>query len=73
MTPSMTDRADEQGLLDRVFPLDDVLGVEPSTIPSSSKSPSDSYSLRVLLKESAQHPLRVLKVSLHSGATLVKR
>ncbi|EJD04336.1 uncharacterized protein FOMMEDRAFT_146300 [Fomitiporia mediterranea MF3/22] len=53
--------ADTQALLDRVFPLDDVLSPNPSSIPSSSKTPSDSYSLRTLLKEAKDHPLRIFR------------
>lgn len=56
-------RIDKQGLLDRVFPLDDVLGPTLISSPSSSKTPSDSYSLRTLLKEASDHPLRVYRVS----------
>jgi hypothetical protein len=52
-------RVDSQGLLDRVFPLPATNPSEPST----SKSQTGTYSLRTLLKESAQHPLRVLRVS----------
>ncbi|THH11803.1 hypothetical protein EW145_g428 [Phellinidium pouzarii] len=52
---------DTQGLLDRVFPLDDVLGIKAPSSPSSSKAQSDSYSLRTLLKESNEHPLRVYR------------
>ncbi|KAI5124473.1 hypothetical protein M0805_008355 [Coniferiporia weirii] len=52
---------DTQGLLDRVFPLDDVLGIKAPSSPSSSKAQSDSYSLRTLLKESNEHSLRVYR------------
>ncbi|KAG1749669.1 uncharacterized protein EDB91DRAFT_1108978 [Suillus paluster] len=48
---------DSQGLLDRVFPLPATNPSEPST----SKSQTGSYSLRTLLTESSQHPLRVLR------------
>ncbi|OJA20988.1 hypothetical protein AZE42_11617 [Rhizopogon vesiculosus] len=48
---------DSQGLLDRVFPLPATNPSEPST----SKSQTGTYSLRTLLKESTQHPLRVLR------------
>ncbi|KAL5534594.1 hypothetical protein ACEPAG_1057 [Sanghuangporus baumii] len=54
--------ADTQGLLDRVFPVEDArLPKLPSSSPSSSKTTSDSYSLRTLLKESKDHPLRVYR------------
>ena len=56
-------RADTQGLLDRVFPLDDVLQPKPSSAASTSRTSSDSYSLRTLLKESKDHPLMVFRVS----------
>ncbi|KAI6045175.1 hypothetical protein EDC04DRAFT_2929410 [Pisolithus marmoratus] len=48
---------DTQGLLDRVFPL------PSSNEPSTSKSQSGSYSLRTLLRESSQHPLRLLRAA----------
>lgn len=47
---------DSQGLLDRVFPLPATNPSEPST----SKSQTGTCSLRILLIESSQHPLRVL-------------
>lgn len=47
---------DSQGLLDRVFPLPATNPSEPST----SKSQTGTCSLRTLLSESSQHPLRVL-------------
>ncbi|KAF8845437.1 hypothetical protein BDN67DRAFT_1065294 [Paxillus ammoniavirescens] len=47
---------DSQGLLDRVFPLPSSDLSEPST----SKSQAGTFSLRTLLRESSQHPLRVL-------------
>ncbi|KIK99899.1 hypothetical protein PAXRUDRAFT_822265 [Paxillus rubicundulus Ve08.2h10] len=47
---------DAQGLLDRVFPLPSSDHSEPST----SKSQAGTFSLRTLLRESSQHPLRVL-------------
>ncbi|KAG1757945.1 hypothetical protein EDB19DRAFT_1659956 [Suillus lakei] len=47
---------DSQGLLDRVFPLPATNLSEPST----SKSQTGTCSLRTLLTESSQHPLRVL-------------
>jgi len=50
-------RIDTQGLLDRVFPL-------PSNSGEASSSQPASYSFRTLLKESSQHPLCVLRVSL---------
>jgi hypothetical protein len=52
-------RIDNQGLLDRVFPL------PAESLPSTSeqKTLPSSYSFRTLLKESSQHPLCVLRVS----------
>ncbi|KAI6153255.1 hypothetical protein BKA82DRAFT_998217 [Pisolithus tinctorius] len=50
---------DTQGLLDRVFPLPSSSLSEPST----SKSQSGTYSLRTLLRESSQHPLRLLRAA----------
>lgn len=47
-------------MLDRVFPLPPPDLSEPST----STAQSSSYSLRALLREPSQHPLRVLRVSL---------
>ncbi|KAG1810080.1 uncharacterized protein HD556DRAFT_1317822 [Suillus plorans] len=47
---------DSQGLLDRVFPLP---AINPSQ-PSTSKSQTGTCSLRTLLSDSSQHPLRVL-------------
>lgn len=55
-------RVDTQGLLDRVFPLDNVVRNKGSSSPSSSKTLADSSSLRMLLKESGDHPLRVYRV-----------
>lgn len=57
-------RMDTQGLLDRVFPLDDAVLIKGSSSPSGSNAPSDSFSLRTLLKESGDHPLRVYRVRL---------
>ncbi|PAV21912.1 hypothetical protein PNOK_0186900 [Pyrrhoderma noxium] len=54
------DMVDTQGLLDRVFPLDDVLGVR-STSASTSKTPANTYSLRTLLTEARDHTLRICK------------
>ncbi|KAF8550303.1 hypothetical protein OG21DRAFT_1514167 [Imleria badia] len=51
---------DSQALLDRVFPL------PPSTEPSTSKSQSGSFSLRALLREPSQHPLRVLRATVQN-------
>ncbi|KAH7929363.1 hypothetical protein BV22DRAFT_1057123 [Leucogyrophana mollusca] len=48
---------DTQGLLDRVFPLPSSNPSEPST----SNAQTGTYSFRTLLKESSQHPLRVLR------------
>ncbi|KAG9314674.1 hypothetical protein JVU11DRAFT_5479 [Chiua virens] len=53
------DLIDSQALLDRVFPL-------PSSEPSTSKSQSTSFSLRALLRESSQHPLRVLRAAVQN-------
>lgn len=50
------EKVDSQGLLDRVFPLPATNPSEPST----SKSQTGTCSLRTLLTESSQHPLRVL-------------
>ncbi|KAA1468381.1 hypothetical protein DENSPDRAFT_869651 [Dentipellis sp. KUC8613] len=50
---------DTQGLLDRVFPLPLDPAESLSVDPQSSQP--QSYSFRTLLKESARHPLRVLK------------
>ena len=55
-------RSDNQGLLDRVFPL------------ASSPSSKSAYSLRTLLQNPPDHPLSVLKVcnaSIHLWLTLM--
>ncbi|KAI9572632.1 hypothetical protein HD554DRAFT_1330294 [Boletus coccyginus] len=53
---------DSQALLDRVFSL------PPSDLsePSTSKSQSGAFSLRALLKDPSQHPLRVLRAALQN-------
>ncbi|KAH0838619.1 hypothetical protein J3R83DRAFT_6942 [Lanmaoa asiatica] len=53
---------DSQALLDRVFPL------PPSDLsePSTSTSQSSSFSLRALLREPSQHPLRVLRAAVQN-------
>ncbi|KIJ68773.1 hypothetical protein HYDPIDRAFT_173418 [Hydnomerulius pinastri MD-312] len=53
---------DSQGLLDRVFPLPSSNLSEPST----SKSQTGTFSLRTLLRESSQHPLRVLRAAVQN-------
>ncbi|KAF9243769.1 hypothetical protein BU15DRAFT_42734 [Melanogaster broomeanus] len=53
---------DSQGLLDRVFPLPSSDLSEPST----SKSQTGTFSLRTLLRESSQHPLRVLRAAVQN-------
>ncbi|EMD41595.1 hypothetical protein CERSUDRAFT_120619 [Gelatoporia subvermispora B] len=53
---------DTQGLLDRVFPLSTrSLGVDATDSDAGSSTSTQSYSLRVLLKDSTQYPLRVLR------------
>jgi hypothetical protein len=49
-------RKDKQGLLDRVFPL-------PADAAGSSTT-AQSVSLRTLLQDSANYPVRVLRVRL---------
>ncbi|KAF8591997.1 hypothetical protein K439DRAFT_621098 [Ramaria rubella] len=51
---------DTQGLLDRVFPLPES-DASSSSKASTSKDAIKTYSLRALLKDSAMHPLRVLR------------
>ncbi|EIW86379.1 hypothetical protein CONPUDRAFT_140961 [Coniophora puteana RWD-64-598 SS2] len=53
---------DDQGLLDRVFPLPSFDLSEPST----STSQAGTCSLRTLLRESSQHPLKVLHAAISS-------
>ncbi|KAG0697796.1 hypothetical protein DFH29DRAFT_944660 [Suillus ampliporus] len=53
---------DSQGLLDSVFHLPATNPSEPST----SKSQTRSFSLRTLLSESTQHPLRVLRCAVQN-------
>lgn len=53
---------DTQGLLDRVFPLP--TDPQESTLQetmSTPSAPTQTYSLRALLKDSSHHPLRVLR------------